>query len=243
MISIVTAYYNRKELLLNTINSIIKSKHNNYEFIIVDDGSDIEHNVKFLEKQYNFIKVIEINKKNKTWKNSCIPFNIGFKETKGDIVLIQNPECLHFGDILTHVEKNLKENQYFSYGCYSLDEINTINCNYNILNKTVNFDGDNGWYNHSIYRPVGYHFCSAIFKNKLSILNGFDERYSNGIGFDDNEFLYRIINNLKLEKHIIDNPFVIHQYHYKNNIKYNESPQILVERNKNLYYNKTLLGL
>ena len=34
-ISIVSAYYNRKQQLINTLNSIKRSSHNDYEMIVV----------------------------------------------------------------------------------------------------------------------------------------------------------------------------------------------------------------
>ena len=46
-------------------------------------------------------------------------------------------------------------------------------------------------------------------------LNGFDERFANGIGFDDDEFLYRIKMFLNVEIH--DEPFALHQWHYSEN--------------------------
>ena len=57
-----------------------------------------------------------------------------------------------------------------------------------------------------------YHFCSAMTKEDLDDLGGFDMRYAQGVGYDDNDFIYRV--RLKgMTTKIIDNPFVIHQYH------------------------------
>lgn len=204
MISIVMAYYNRKPLLLKTLDFIKRSSIKDYEIIIVDDGSSPEHKLNNIDD----IKLIEIESKEKTWVNSCIPFNIGFKEAKGDIIIIQNPECLHFRDIMKHAI-NIKDNEYITYACYSLP----INWDGIIRDKNVTHDGDEGWYNHSIYRPVGYHFCSAITRKNLEELGGFDERFKDGIDYDDNEFLTRV-KRKGLNIKIIDNPIVLHQFHY-----------------------------
>ena len=77
--------------------------------------------------------------------------------------------------------------------------------------------GRNFWYNHPIYRPVAYHFLAAIMKKDLDELNGFDERYAYGCGYDDAELIQRIKHN---GMDIIiypyeNNPFIIHQYHDK----------------------------
>lgn|SRR4030065_1527726 len=211
MISIVMAYYNRKPLLLNTLKSISQfSKNILYEVIVIDDGSSEEHNLREVEG----IKLIEIPQEKKTWVNSCIPFNVGFKEAKGDIIIIQNPECEHVGNILEHAEQNVADSNYISYGCYSLPE----NGDKTIIDRSVTIEGQLGWYNHSIYRPTNYHFCSAITKKNLEELGGFDERFANGIDYDDNEFLTRI-KRKKLSIQLVNSPFVFHQYHYNPNYR------------------------
>lgn len=206
MISVVMAYYNRKQLLLNTLESIKKFSNDvPYEIIVVDDGSSAEHQLRDIKA----IKLVEIPKEKKTWVNSCIPFNVGFKEAKGDIIVIQNPECAHNGSILQYTKDNVNDSNYISFGCYSLPE----NGDKNIINRVVPVEGQAGWYNNSRFRPVGYHFCSAITKKNLNGLGGFDERFAHGIDYDDNEFLTRI-KRKNLDVRIVDEPFVFHQYHY-----------------------------
>ncbi|MEQ3690100.1 MAG: glycosyltransferase, partial [Flavobacterium sp.] len=126
MISVVTAYYNRKKLFLRTLESMKPYWGKiDFEDIVVDDGSDEQERLEDLKTDFPFLKVIRLEKENKWYKNPCIPFNIGFEAIKGDKVIIQNPECYHFGAILEYVEANLKENQYLSFGCFSIDKINT----------------------------------------------------------------------------------------------------------------------
>jgi nucleoside-diphosphate-sugar epimerase/GT2 family glycosyltransferase len=247
MISIVSAYHNRRDLLIQTLKSLELSRIKNFEFIIVDDCSENEHRVEDLCQKYNFLKVIRIEPHQKWWVNPCVPFNMGFNEASGDIVIIQNPECFHFCDIMDYVQKNLKENDYFSFACFSLDRINTENLNETIkkefiINRTVPEnelieDGYDGWYNHSVYRPVGYHFCSAITKKNLDELGGFDERYAHGICYDDNEFLLRI-KRKGLDFLIVDDEFVIHQWH-KTFVYNREDAHVLQGKNRDLFHNIT----
>ncbi len=225
MISIVTAYYNRKKLFYNTLLGLQNSTIKDFEVIVVDDGSNEENRLEDLESVFSFLKVIRLEPKNKWYINSCIPFNIGFSAAKGDIIIIQNPECTHYGDILKFVNEQLKKNDYFSFGAYSLDKattdaINNTNAGFleslaiPFFDKPISQDGEAGWYNHSLHRPKGFHWCTAIFKSDLDALGGFDERYALGVAFDDNELLARI-QKKGMNYKIINEPFVLHQNHFK----------------------------
>ena len=227
-ISIVTAYYNRRQLFINTLKSIEKSKYKDLvEIIVVDDNSNEQNRIEDLPELFNLdIKVIRIEEKDKTWMNPCVPFNIGFKQASNEIVILQNPECLHIGDVIDFTFNNIKENVYLNFACYSINgELTDKVSNYNfdnydninnllqpMVNRPVGIDGETAWYNHSIYRPHKLHFCSAIMKSDLDDLGGFDERFANGIAYDDNEFLLRI-QRKGMEVKVIDSPFVIHQFH------------------------------
>jgi hypothetical protein len=249
LISVVTAYYNRKSLFIRTLDSFCSSIGKiNFEVIAVDDGSDENERLEDLVDKYPFLKVIRLERENKWYSNSCIPFNIGFSYCIGDKVIIQNPECYHFGNILEHVDKNLKRNEYLSFGCFSLDKENTFDENKlkdknNIIdligknNRTHEFNGDLGWYNHSIFRPCAYHFCTAIMINDLMELGGFDERYALGNGFDDDEFIWRI-QLKKMNVKIIDDKIVLHQHHYPNLVvkeMKNKNLENVFDRNKYIF--------
>ncbi len=252
-ISIVMAYHNRRTQLIRTLNSIDKTNYNKnkIQIIIVNDNSSEEHSINDLNDKFDLdIFVINIPKKQKKWVNSCVPYNIGFNHIKYDKVIIQNPECYHNGDILSYTDKNLTDKNYFSFGCYSLNYDETNNDKYDhieLLDKKFDTVCSSGWYNHDKHRPSYYHFCSAITKDNLKELNGFDEDYKDGIGWDDNEILHRI-KLLNLETKIINDPFVFHQYHDSENYRYNNlTPQSekdqknkLFYDNKTIYNNKTL---
>lgn len=248
MISIVTAYHNRKDLFYNTLKTINKFKGNlEVEVIAVDDCSSDEHRIEDLKTEFSFLNVIRLEKENKWYINPCAVFNIGFKHAKGDVIIIQNPECIHVGDVLEKASR-IGDSDYFSFGCYSIDQnktellgvklkddfnlesiLNIIEPNY----RPVTHDGDNGWYNHAMLRPVGYHFCSVITKKNLDNLGGFDERFAHGIAFDDNEILLRI-HKKGLNVKIINNPFVVHQWHYSTHNYQHLNVHELIDKNRKL---------
>jgi len=232
-ISIVMAYYNRLEDLKVTLRTILETKYDNVEVIIVDDGSDESQRCeRLIEYPGLTIKILRIDKKEKTWTNSCIPFNKGFKHATGDVVIIQNPECLHIGDIISYAADNIDNKHYLTFSCYSVNSSIT-NYIHNIGNtddtyvnevrslvvpymtKNVAISNFLGWYNHPTVRPCAYHFCSAITKKNLNELGGFDERYGAGYGFDDNELIVRIKRKGLLVEIIPPESkiYVVHQFH------------------------------
>jgi len=209
-ISIVSSYYNRQTLLDKTIESIEKSAIKDFELILVDDASDIPVVCDRADK------IIYVEKKDKWYTCSCVAFNRGLRAATGDVIVIQNPECYHVGDILIYVKENIKPNVYLSFGCYAISQEETIALHNGMMpvmhNRVFTGNDRNGWYNHTEHRPVAYHFCSAIMRKDLDRMGGFDERYARGVAFDDDDFIRRIKHRGMMVR-IIDNPYVIHQYH------------------------------
>ena len=229
MISICMAFYNRQALLDKTLESLHKSAIKDYELIIVDDASDVP-------LVCDEAKIIRVDKKDKWYTCSAVAFNRAFREATGDIIIIQNPECYHVGDILSYVREHLRNNQYFSFACYAINNKETKDFHGGVMPTIQNkrIDDGNGWYNHTKYRPVGYHFCSAIMRKDLDRIGGFDERYSRGVAFDDDAFI-RTIKSKGMNVKIINSPYVIHQYHTHFEFEGNSRWRPLHARNQALY--------
>lgn len=234
------AYYNRLEQTKKTLESFKKYNPDEFNVVIVDDGSREECRVSSIIKDFDFqITDIYLDPERKTWVNPCVPFNVGFRAASGQKIIIQNPECYHKTDIISHVRNNLNDSNYISYPCYSLTQKASKSVEIikesDLPQQRTSFDGDNGWYNHKTIHPTYYHFTSAITKKNLVDLGGFDERYANGRAYDDNEFLARV-KRKGLEVLIPDESLVFHQWHY--------SPDSLEGKlspgNQNMYYNTTL---
>lgn len=250
MISIVMAYYNRRKLLLNTLYSISSTKYSgNIEVIIVDDASEDEHKIEDVVNLFPQlkIKVFCVKPEKKWWINPCIAFNTAFSFISGDKIIIQNPECLHTGDILSYVDANLKVGKYLSFGCYSIGHQKTklisdlsfddsfVSNVKSIIKPTNNIvvgkcAYPDKWYNHSLYNPAAINFCCAITRSDLNDLGGFDENYATGIAKDDREFITRIIKK-GMDIIYVDDLFVIHQCHGYTNYSNVE----LVEKNNKLF--------
>lgn len=225
MISIVMTYLSRQDQLNKTLESFLRYDPKEFEVVIVDDGSPDDIVLSDYPFKVNVIKV-----KDKTWVLGTPAWNIGIAEAlkaEPDVIILQNAECKHVGNILD-IAKTVDNASYFAFGCYSQgkDLSDVIN------NKCAAFDGDSAWYNHSKYRPKAYHFCSAITATNMKRLNGFDERFAYGIGYDDDYLLHQI-KQLGLTIKIIDSPFVVHQWHYSSQPSPDKDK--LVKKNQTLY--------
>jgi len=223
-ISIVMAYHNRRKLLYNTLKSIASQNYlSTLEIIIVNDASEISQSIDDFALTFNKlnIKVINISKGAKFWCNPCVPMNIGIKVSSGKVVILQNPECYHVGEIISDIENRIAANIYLVYGCYAIDAHKTARISHDSIESilavksTLHVSKEfsaNKWYQHSKYNPACLNFCSVINRKDLIGLKGFNEAYAQGIAKDDREFLYRLKRKgLKIVQ--IDTPFVVHQWH------------------------------
>ena len=232
-ISIVMAYYNRRKLLINTLKTIqYYNSSRDVEIIIVDDNSSVKEGILDIPDMFDIpIIIIPISRQEKKWTYDGIPFNIGFTYITGDLVIIQNPENLHVGDIVGYALRHSRKNIFLSFALYSLNQEDTDNLykkgiSKNIfegekLKKIINpitkqkkgwTDGDTCWYNHSYLEPSGHHLISAISRDDLEDLGGFDERYAHGFAYSDFELRERMRKKGMLTK-IVDYPFAVHQRH------------------------------
>lgn len=219
-------YYERQFQLTKTLLSLNNSK-SYFEVIIVDDNS--KEDIQLPEISYP-CKIIKLT--SKSWTNPEPVYNIGISKAEGNIIVLQNAECYHVGDVLKAAE-SVTDNNYISFSCFSLSKESTFNNKLPLNNIGASRDGQDAWYNHPIYRPVCYDFCSAITARNLIKLNGYDERLSFGCGYGDDYLLARI-KMMGLRITLMQDPFVVHQWHY--NCPVPENKGELVLKNKNLYH-------
>ena len=231
MISIVMSAFNRLPQLAVSLASISQSEAvGETELVIVDDGSSPEEIVTedFVRRYYKgALKLIQLPASSKWYSNPCIPLNRGLSEAAGDLVLIQNPEVLHHGDVLKDIVGHAFEEQELrSYACYALDRSTTARLtsedSYEVRDAKIGprqslpaspqHSRGGAWFNHSIHRPLMLHFASLLTRPLLVALNGFDERFAYGRCADDKELVARIrLSGCKAT--IVDSPFVAHQWH------------------------------
>ena len=217
MISIVMSYFNRLNQLRYTLKTISQSQEKDLEIIIVEDFCDPEERLDSIQQEFPNLDITVIRMSDtricKDYCNPCVPYNAAFRASRGDTIIIQNPECCHIGDVLQYTKNNLNDNCYLTFHCYAATKSETT-----VMQSgqpvPMFTDKKSRWYNHAVERPYAYHFTSAITRKNLMQLNGFDERFAQGQDMDDVEFIYRV-KALGLELKFVEDPWVVHQYHRK----------------------------
>ena len=217
MISIVMSYFNRLPQLRYTLKTIGQSQIKDLEIVIAEDFCDSSEQLHNIQKEFPHlaIKVIRMSdgRDHKDYCNPCVPYNTAFRACSGDTIIIQNPECCHMGDVLQYTKDNLTNENYLTFHCYAATKAET-----RVMQSgeplPMFTEKKSRWYNHVVERPYAYHFTTAITRENLIKLNGFDERFAQGQDMDDVELIYRI-KALGLELKFVEDPWVVHQYHRK----------------------------
>lgn len=266
------AYFDRLHQLELTLKTITMSKYQGpIEIIIVDDCSTHEMGAINLLHRLNVrggidsnivIKIYTVNSSLRNWINPCIPYNIAIGKCTGDVVILQNPECMHIGDITSKSVELVDDESYITFSVFAvvdeqvevMDKIKQIPMDESFcdsVKKALNIKsvknssvvGVNHWYNHPLYNPRYLHFTSAITLENLKKLGGFDEKYAQGLGWDDTEILIRIQRmGLKILALPPDNVFSIHQPHSFTTKIRRPITKLLLKVNERLFENVTFVN-
>lgn len=215
-ISIVIQYYNRRQLLLNTLNSILETKVplERLEVIIVDDASSKEHSIADIKQLYPELNILihSFKVEEKWWACPVIPINKGISMATGDVIVFLCAECLFVGDVLQDLSERIKPGEYVVYGTYAIREEDTDSLP-SLESSDISWERFEGhWYHHSKHNPTYYNFCSAMLREDLLELGGFDERYAHGIAHGDNDFLLRV-QRKGMVLTSVESVYTIHQWH------------------------------
>ena len=221
--SVIFPYFNRYEQLKCTLSSffLFYSTRDDFEVIIIEDQKqtdDMHYRLLLLIEMFkDYINITLIRTQAEISFSPSTAYNEGVSIANGTFLIISNPECQHDSDILSELDKEFEhnENTYVVCACKALRRDFTAY----------------RWHHHSVSRNTMYHFCCGISKKNYLKANGFDERYTKGIGYDDNSFRDRV-KSLGIPFSLRDDLVVSHLWHEKvRPPKYKE----LVNRNKLIY--------
>jgi glycosyltransferase involved in cell wall biosynthesis len=109
-VSIISAVYNREKYLIRFINSIQKQKFNDVEIIFIDDFSE-DNSIKIIENSQQKDKRILLIK-NKKNKGTFICRNLGVLKSRGEYLLLPDPDDIISQDIIDMSYKLSKKKNY-----------------------------------------------------------------------------------------------------------------------------------
>jgi UDP-N-acetylglucosamine 2-epimerase (non-hydrolysing) len=206
-ITIIMTSHNRSKQVYFTLKTIANSSFKNIQVVIVDDSDIDKLSIDKLQEYPFYVDFIEIDSRKKIWSNPCVNYNIGFEHIKGDKIVIQNGEVCHIGDVLSYVNSNITDENY-----YVFDVKNSPSFEYNeyiyrlpYLDSDIFYDNNPllentmKWYQHSILRNEMWHFLTSMTFKTFQLIKEFSYDYSFGNYYDDNDFLLRVkSNNIKI---------------------------------------------
>jgi hypothetical protein len=213
--SILMPYHRRHVQLSDTLESFVRfyGDRDDFEVIIVEDlknaADEVEHQhlLEVYSKYREKLNIMITNTGNADQWNPGPMFNYAASVAKGEYFIVTNPECVHMTDILSGLDKIYKtriDDPYVVCGCLS--------------STSTTIEGHDPrkavWYQHSIHRNVGLHFCSCISKLNFRRIGGFDEGYSAGVCFEDDDFRNSVeVNSIEIIAR--DSLLVLHLAHNK----------------------------
>lgn len=216
MISVVMSYYKRPEHLKVTLESYnYFYKDLDFEVIVIEDscGDSGKECKQVLSESGIQFKHEVIDRSGQKYRNPGSLWNRGVEIATGDIIHITNPENLHVGPILTHCLDYITRDNYLVYACRTL-KIQPYSFEQTLINldEMTNWGEAMGWYQHSVIYNRLLHFASVISKDLFLSIGGFDSRFNNGVGYEDNDFIMRI-KSKNINVLTFDEPFAAHQMH------------------------------
>lgn len=183
MISIVMPYWKRADTAKRAFNTLRQYDYLDFEVVCVDDGChDLEN------PGYPWLRIERLEKK-EIAKNPCVPINHGVKVSHGDVIVITGPDILHNTPVLPKMLQELHrtgENGYVLAACWYERE-NEWHCHSSLIDQ-------NGWHRCGVKQPKGsgFHFCAMFNRSLWDKSGGFDERYRDGVGYDDPDWVNRV---------------------------------------------------
>lgn len=216
MISVMMAYHDRPDHLKNTLESYnYFYKDLDYEVVVIEDTSKDQGKecLRVLKNSGIPYQHVIVDRSHKKFRNPGILYNQGVDIAKGDVIHLTNPENLHCGPILTHCLDHITKENYIVYACRTLRLLPV-----SFEHALANIDGmtyweeASGWYQHSVIYNRLLHFASVISKELYQKIGGFNPRFDDGIGYEDNDFIKRI-KTFKIPVLTCDEHFAAHQAH------------------------------
>jgi|HubBroStandDraft_1064217.scaffolds.fasta_scaffold88814_2 hypothetical protein len=116
--------------------------------------------------------------------NPCVPINAAIRAASNEVIVLTNPEVEHRNRVLWSMAQKLQgPNDYVMAGCVE-------------TTTGARIAGDGTPYGTGGRLPIppgaDLHFCVMFYRSLFDRVGGFDERYRNGLGAEDNDWLWAL---------------------------------------------------
>ena len=219
MLSLILPYWDRQAAADKALHQLYQTYPDlDMEVIVVDDGNEVPF---VCPDTILNIRVIRLPKKSKPTPQSKA-WNAGVNAARGEIIVLSCIEILHPKPILQEMVENLKkvgDKGYILASAWCPEEDKWH------VHSTV----------HSPYVPdgTGAAFCSMMYSRMFYRVGGFDEDYHDGSGYEDKDFIQRMLK--AGAKFVIRDDLTV--THPKSNATIKWSPEGFV-RNREMYLHK-----
>lgn len=183
--SLILPYWQRQAETDKSL-ALLSQHYKGLEVVIVDDGSPVP----FQLREWPNIDVKLIRLPDKTIaKNPCVPINIGVRNSRGDYIVLSNPEVLHEKPVLQEMLEAVQTSPMaYVVAAAWCPENKTWHCHSTRKHCPKSDAGG------IIPDGVGYHFCSMLHRTLWDKAGGFDEIYRDGAGYDDPDWVMRLLS-------------------------------------------------
>jgi glycosyltransferase involved in cell wall biosynthesis len=243
--SIVMASFKRPELLKLSLNSYVAQSEQDFEIIVVDDNINYDGTIDVVDDISSKLNIKYYNTNRELtdtdWRCPSKAINLGIKKANSNFIIISCPEIYHLNNDnikdychrFTDSQKNKQSHLIYPNVSYDDNGDFIYNLNYNtkpniknILNKLPKLNAQ-------------LPFFMGIPKYSLLNIGGYDEDFINGIGYDDNDVVDRLlITNNKFQQS--SKAEIIHLFHQRLNYS---DPVILSKVNMNKVLYETRKGI
>jgi hypothetical protein len=192
--SIILPFWRR---LVQFQNTLVSFRHHyagrdDYEVLVIIDQKHLPEEIEALHALAGWftdlpLRLIDPEHTDKTWQSPVCHYNQGAREARGEFLIISNPENFHVADILSGLDAEFAKDPHCYVIC-SCESVIDLGEPVEAFDEVVSNVRHDRWYQHSVHTPRDLHFCSALSLARFNQAGGFDERFKEGIAYDDDDF-------------------------------------------------------
>lgn len=175
--TLILPYWDRQAIADEALQLLAKTYPGlDMEVLVVDDGSPVP----FIAPAVGLdLRVVRLPAKTDP-KSPVTPWNEGVRAAKTDIIVLSCVEVLHERPILQQLVTAVTTSKDYVLAAAWCPEDGRWHC-HNTIHPPRNPPG------------TGLSFCAALHKSLYWEAGGFDEAYREGAGYEDNDFIWRLL--------------------------------------------------